>query len=231
MIFRFKQFTILDRQVAMKIGTDSVILGSWAKPWQAKSALDIGSGSGIIAMMLVQRFPFLEFDAIEIDPEAYIDLQQNLSQPFFEHKIKPLLGDFNTYKFSCKYDLVISNPPFFEGSDSLELPRKVARHQSKLTINQLINKATSLMNAAASLIIVFPYAQRFELVVEAFKNNLFLCDELLVKDTYDAQYKRCVLHFSNAKPFVVNREILTLKEKGGGITKQFKQLTNDFHLD
>ena len=111
--FRFKQFNIVQENAAMKVGTDSVLLGSWAPSTNPKRILDIGTGTGILALMLAQRFSRAELIAVELDRDALVDAEFNVAHSNWSERISVLQGDFMDLSFSNHFDLILSNPPYF----------------------------------------------------------------------------------------------------------------------
>ncbi|HAD98424.1 MAG TPA: hypothetical protein DCG19_13520, partial [Cryomorphaceae bacterium] len=113
--FHFKQFTIHHNRCAHKVGTDGVLLGAWAQAPSPLHILDIGSGSGLIALMLAQRFPHAQITGIELDHDSYLQSMENVEASPFSERVHILHADFRNYNFEGKtFDLIVSNPPFFE---------------------------------------------------------------------------------------------------------------------
>ena len=111
--FRFKQFEIYQDQTAMKVGTDGVLLGAWANLESGINILDVGTGTGLISLMLAQRFENAIVDAVEIDLEAYKQAQENFKESNFSSRISISHTSFQQFYSTIKYDLIVSNPPFF----------------------------------------------------------------------------------------------------------------------
>src|SRR3954470_3745964 len=145
--FRFKNFTVHQDKCAMKVGTDSVLLGSWLNPGNAKEILDIGTGSGIIALMIAQK-SIADIDAIDIDHNAYLQARENflISPWFFRlHASQCSLQEFSN-ESGKKYDLMISNPPYFHhASKPLKEERIQARHHDTLTFDDLVEGVKKLL--------------------------------------------------------------------------------------
>src|ERR1044071_239510 len=138
--FQFKQFTIQQDQCAMKVCTDACILGAWfaAKIPEYSTVLDVGSGTGLLMMMLAQKTRS-EIYGIEIDLPSYKQLKENISQNKWKERLKVFPGDARTYAFPVKYDFIITNPPFFENDLPAETEREqVAKHSKQLTLDEVI---------------------------------------------------------------------------------------------
>ncbi len=231
MSFRFKQFSITDDNSAMKVGFDAVILGSYADIHSAKNILDLGAGTGIISLMLAQRFPNISIDALEIDKQAYIDLQTNINNSPWSDIVTALNADFINNKFEKHYDCIVSNPPFYIPSKSNNSEsRKLARYADALNPNTLCNKAFSTLNSSGELIIIYPFELRIKFIRAAFENGFWLCNQLVISDTDINNPKRVILKFSKAKPQLPTMDDIIIKKVEGGYTSKFYELTKDFYL-
>src|SRR5690625_4321987 len=163
--FKFKKFTIHQDRCAMKIGTDAVLLGSWVEvSSHVKSILDIGSGTGILALMLAQRSQADFIDAIEIEPNAYEQAVGNFENSIWSDRLFCYHGDFKEFaqEIDNTYDLIVCNPPYFDTSNvndySSSFERKTARFKSALSYQELIIGIRKLLSPSGlfSLIIPFP---------------------------------------------------------------------------
>ncbi|MFC2080428.1 tRNA1(Val) (adenine(37)-N6)-methyltransferase [Bacteroidota bacterium] len=232
--FRFKKFTIQQDKCAMKVGTDGVILGAWTDIADAQTALDIGTGTGLLALMLAQRSSSIHIDAIEIEKEASFQASQNVSKSKYSSQITVLNRDFNIFWKGCnaKYDLIISNPPFFYDSMKPESQgRKHARHTETLSIDQILSSSKEILSPQGRLSIIFPA----ELVEGAIENAedccLFPIRILYIKPTPEKTPKRVCLEFSFNKKDTLLETIVI--EDGGrhNYSDEYRELTKDFYLD
>ena len=230
MSFIFKQFSINDRNTPMKVGIDAVLLGSWVDVSDNIRILDVGSGSGIIALMLAQRFPKSVITALEINVDSYSDLQENINNSPWQNRIKTLNIDFNRWSCNNKLDLIISNPPFFDVSNSMNEGRRFARQFTSLTPNQLCASSRMLLNTNSSFVVIFPYAQRHEFILSALSNGFYLFKELRIRDNVLSKFKRSILFFKNSRVHSIEQEELILKQEDGSFSKEFKELTKQFYL-
>ena len=231
MAFRFKQFSLEDSNSPMKLGTDAVLLGAWAKANSGDEILDIGSGSGIVSLMLVQRIPKAKICAVEINKLAFTDLVGNINNSRWKTRINPINSDFGSFQFLSFYNLIVSNPPFFDIDNSIiSHGRKVARQKDTLTPQIICNRAKELLKDDSSLIVIYPYSSRNEFIKEALLCGLVLFEELKVRDNPNAEFKRSLLHFKNIKIKNVIIEELCIKDIEGQYSTEFKQLTKDFYL-
>ena len=153
--FRFKQFAVLNDKTAMKVGTDGVLLGAWCDVCEAKSVLDVGTGCGLIALMIAQRNADCNIDCIDIDEGAIEEARINADNSPWSDRIHPFMSDFKQFICDKKYDLIVSNPPFFNnGVLAPDKSRQNARHTVELSFEQLIHKAISLLSDKGKLCLI-----------------------------------------------------------------------------
>jgi tRNA1Val (adenine37-N6)-methyltransferase len=231
--FRFKQFTIHQDRCAMKVGTDGVLLGAWADCVHAARILDIGTGTGLIALMLAQRSRAV-IDAIEIDEAAARQATENVLQSPFADRISVSLISFQEFyqKNNLKYDLIVSNPPYF--NRSLKPPaenRTTARHTDTLPFEALINGVKNLLADSGHFALILPTAEGEEFIVLAEKADLFCVKKVSVYPREDGVVKRLLLLFS-AKKSDCKLSDLVIETAGRHIySEEYKNLTKDFYLD
>ncbi len=165
-MFRFRQFGIDDSMTAMKVGTDSVLLGAWAlDSLTPRRILDIGTGTGIIALMLAQRFDMARITAIEIDPDAASQARFNVAQSKWCDRIDIVTGNILQYRSDDPFDAVVSNPPFFnEPLQSPDVRRAISRHESALTLGRLIGLASGLLSDGGVFAFIAPSIRLDELI-------------------------------------------------------------------
>jgi len=219
-MFQFKQFTIEQELCAMKVGTDGVLLGAWAKG--GPRILDIGTGTGIIALMMAQRYPEAQVTAIDIDEGAVRQAEQNVSQSPFLGRISVLQQAVQEHL--GEYESIVSNPPFF--IDSLQAPdeqRNMARHTATLSYAELMKAAYRLLadNGEFSVVIPFDYRRRME--DEAVFVGFFPSRVCGVKTTERKPAKRYLLAFRK-HPCPCHKEQLTIG------SEDYQALTSAFYL-
>ena len=164
--FRFKQFTVFHDKCAMKVGTDGVLLGAWTRVDNAAEVLDVGTGTGLVALMVAQRNPQARVVAIDLDGQAVEQAKENIGNSPFADRIAVELSDFRHYVQYCpkRFDLIVSNPPYF--SDSLLPPdkgRAKARHSVSLTLDELLLSARNCLKDHGMLSLILPYDKNDEL--------------------------------------------------------------------
>ncbi|MCK9207802.1 MAG: methyltransferase [Salinivirgaceae bacterium] len=231
--FAFKQFKILQEKSAMKVGTDGVLLGALADVSHAKTILDIGTGTGLIALMLAQRSR-AAIDAIEIDEDAFEEACQNVATSPWPGRIR--LFYLSLQEFSRKpgkgYDLIVSNPPFFSNSLTSEnLQKNLARHNTSLTPTQLIEGAHHLLASSGIFQLILP-AENTQLFIELGAGcHLFCQNKIWIKPTPEKAPKRVVLTFGRNKVTCIEKTLVI--ESGGRhvYSPTYRELTKDFYLN
>ncbi len=225
--FRFKQFTIHQNRCAHKVGTDGVLLGTWARHPSPGKILDVGSGSGLISLMMAQRFPQTEIVGVEKDRASYEQSLENIAASPFSDRIKIYLSDFLDWKTDERFDMIVSNPPFFMGAfSSCDIIRDNARHEQSLPHQNIITKAVEYLNGSGTLSLILP-------VEEAKKinsgDNLFLIRKTTVKGQPKAKDKRVLLEFTHM-PQKTILDSLILRDAYGDSSLAHKKLAGDFLL-
>lgn len=235
MSFTFKQFHITDDHTAMKVGTDGVLLGAWAKG--GLKVLDIGTGTGLIALMMAQRFPTAQIDAIEIDKGALEDARFNVSQSPFNNRINIINSPLQDYK-PCNetqeegiYDAIVCNPPYF--INSLKNPlqqRTTARHTDSLSHQELIYHSKRLLKPNGSLSIIIPSNNKDILEAEAVFNGLPILKITNIKTKSSKPAKRCLIEFGKDATTECKIEEQVLNDDMGARTMWYKNLTQAFYI-
>jgi len=199
--FSFKQFTIYQHLCAMKVGTDGVLLGAWANTENTKRILDIGTGTGLIALMLAQRTN-AQIDAIDIDNDAVLQALDNVkNSPWCEriNVYKTALQDFRLNETE-KYDLIVSNPPYF--NNSLKAPkanRTIARHTASLTHVDLLEHSKRLMTENGIICLILPVNEGLKIIDLGLNNGLFCNKMVYVHPTPNSKPIRLLLELSKIK--------------------------------
>ena len=233
--FTFKQFHIVDNHTAMKVGTDGVLLGAWAQG--GKKILDIGTGTGLIALMMAQRFPLADIDAIEIDKGAFEDAQLNVSQSPFNDRINIInccLQDYQLCHETCTegvYDAIVCNPPYF--INSLKNPlqsRTTARHADSLSLQELIYYAKRLLKTKGTLSIIIPYDNKDILEAEAIFNGLSVLKLVNIKTKSSKPAKRCLIEFGKDATKQCEEEEQVLTTDKGTRTEWYQNITQEIYI-
>lgn len=231
--FQFKKFTVYHDKCAMKVGTDAVLLGAWADTSFCRNILDIGTGTGIIALMLAQRSQ-ATVEAIDIDKEACVQATENVAASPYTERIKVVhasCADFAASNQQKRYDLIVSNPPYF--INSLKCPdnkRTVARHTDTLLLSDLIREAQTLLSPSGRIALVLPYERLEEVKALASANHLYICRQTDVIPTPGAAPKRLLVELSTTEENIKNRDTLTIEEARHQYTPEYIALTKEFYL-
>jgi len=228
--FQFKQFTIYQDKCSFKVGTDGVLLGACAEITGATHILDIGTGTGLIALMLAQRSN-AEIVAIEPDTDSFVQASQNFKKSQWSNRIKAENTDLQSYNPEQKFNLVVTNPPYF--TDSLKNPddrRASARHNVLLNNDELLRGVSRLMEEEGRLQVIMPYAEGNVLIAEAQAYGLYCCDILKIKPLPSSEVRRMILTFSRYRK-KASEKFLTIEHgKRHEFTEEYKNLTRDFYL-
>jgi tRNA1Val (adenine37-N6)-methyltransferase len=231
--FNFKQFTINQDLCGQKVGTDGVILGAWADIINCEKVLDIGSGTGLIALMLAQK-SVSEIIAIEIDKNAYQQSKENIENSKFSVQIKVLNTSIQEYSSTTniKFDLIVSNPPFFQHHlKSENEQRKIARHSETLNFEELINSSINILDKNGRFCVIIPKDDEINFTNICFEKNLFLNKILNVKPTPSKLPKRVLLEFSFENSVTVLDEIIIEENGRHQYSEKYKELTKDFYIN
>ncbi|MCJ7759319.1 MAG: methyltransferase [Gillisia sp.] len=231
--FQFKEFSIDQDRCAMKIGTDGVLLGAWTSVQDAYSILDIGAGTGILALMLAQRSNAEQIDALEIDEDAYEQCVENFENSSWADRLfcyHAALDEFTEEMEDEKYDLIISNPPFYtEDYKSGDTARNMARFAESLPFEELIKFASELLSDEGSFAVIIPYSEEKYFLKLSEKVNLFPNRITRVRGTESTPLKRSLLQLSfSEKPFSSNELILEVSRHN--YTQDYQKMVAPFYL-
>ena len=232
--FQFKQFRIVQERSAMKVGVDGVLLGAWATVEGAKRILDIGSGTGMIALMMAQRNSTAIIDAVEIEPDAFQESLFNIKQSPWSERIKVMCSSFQEWaeKSGLKYDLIISNPPYFDnGVKSLLESRAQARHSDGLPLSELVSGISGLLNKNGRVSLVLAAESLTELQQLVQLNNLFISRICRVKPNPQKPIFRILVEICEMECTVAEEELLIEYETHFDYTPEYRELTKDFYLN
>ncbi len=225
--FQFKQFAIHQNLNPQKVGTDSMLLGAWSNA-KHNHILDIGTGTGILALMLAQQNPNSKIIAIEPDLISLEEAQTNFSESPFANQIQGIQSSLQDYKRGFKFDLIISNPPYFENSTLSENNSKnKARHTLDLPIDDLYKHATALLSEDGLLNLIFPYDLEEIHFSTAQKHNLFLTKILRTKKE-NGEFKRTLVSFSYKNEMAEESEMI-VKYTDNSYSKEYIEMTKDFY--
>ena len=228
--FRFKQFGISQQRTAMKLGTDAVLLGAVACVPDDGTVLDIGTGTGIVAIMAAQRSSNARITGIELNGEACADAVANAAASPWSDRIEVVRGDVRTFDPGRRFDCIVSNPPYYEGQTrSGDAGRDMARHDGDLTYAELMRSAARLLADEGTCTVIIPADCTADMVREANANGLFLSRETAIVTREGKAARRTILQFRR-KVETITAETITVRDKDGNYTEQYAGLTRDFYL-
>lgn len=232
--FRFKQFTIQQEHTAMKVGTDGVLLGAWTSvPGPGARVLDIGTGTGLIALMISQRTMDVAVDALEIDSSSAKQAIENFQNSPWKDRISCIHSSFQDYSSQKKsqYDLVICNPPFFSGSSKTpSKERNLARHDDSLSLEDIFKGSVALMKKKSIISLVLPVYKQ-EQALDLAREYLMCCSRRThVIPAPGKSIKRVLLEFSFIQGTCSEEEITIETDKRHIYSDRYKNLTDPFYL-
>ena len=231
--FRFKQFSVAQDHCAMKIGTDAVLLGAWTNlDSQPNSILDIGAGTGVLALMLAQRSGTELIDALEIDDAAYEQCVGNFEASDWGDRLfcyHASLDEF-TEEIEDQYDLIISNPPFYTDTFKTENEeRNKARFEDAMPFTELLKSISKLLSPTGQFNVVIPFSEEISFIELASKEGLYPSRTLHVRGQESSSVKRSLICFTFEKQTIETQE-LTIEIARHQYTKEYINLTKDFYL-
>lgn len=228
--FRFKQFTIQQDKCAMKVGTDSVLLGAWVSKAQG-NLLDVGCGSGLLALMMAQRFLNVNIDAIDIDEGAYVQTIENVAASKWRDKISVSNCSLQQFSANKKYQLIFTNPPYFVSSfKASNKARNTARHTTELPFEELIYSVLNLLADDGVFALILPVVESNLFIDLAINEGLFLNRKCLIKPNKNKPVKRVMMEFSLHKNTLIEEHLTIETDKRHYYTKEYISLTKDFYL-
>lgn len=207
--FQFKQFTVWHDKCAMKVGTDGVLLGAWTPVQHFLRILDVGTGTGLVALMLAQRSQ-AAITALEIEPLAAMQATENIARSPWQGRIEVVVADFKHYRPEATFDVIVSNPPYFV--DSMKCPdnsRSVARHNNDLTYTDLLQGVHALLSPHGAFTLVIPtdVAERVKAIAETF--CLYPSHQLFIITKPGGISKRTLITFTFTRQECQQEELLT----------------------
>ncbi len=231
--FQFKQFKVQQDKCAMKVGTDGVLLGAWVKiNKDLDSVLDIGTGTGLIALQLAQRSVCQTIDALEIEANAFEQAVENFENSQWGDRLFCYHASLDEFanEIDDTYDLVISNPPFYDNSfKELEHKRALARHTKSLTFEELLFHTSKLLSEKGTCAFIIPYNEEMKFLELASGNNLFPQRITRVKGNIQTNFKRTLIQLSFSKMPPKIKE-MAIEIERHIYTEDYKNLVLDFYL-
>lgn len=227
--FKFKQFTVWHDKCAMKVGTDGVLLGAWVDVDNATNILDVGTGTGVVSLMLAQRSK-ASIIGVEIDECASNQALYNVSNSIWSNRIKIINEDYLLYEPEKRFDVIVSNPPFFENSiKSPDDKRSLARHVDSLNYETLLSKSARILTEDGSFSLIIPTdaADGVERIANGL--NLYPAKRLQIVTKPGLAPKRCIITFKfNHRKCLV--ETILIEKERHIYSPEYIELTKEFYL-
>ena len=231
-VFQFKYFSVNQSRSALKVGTDAMVLGTLISTDHKKVGLDIGSGTGVLSLMVAQKNPEISVDAVELELESFNDCTENFTNSPWRNRLNAIALDFLEMQTEKKYDLIFSNPPFFENSqENIEKAKTMARHTKSLPLDLLFEKVANLLDSNGSFWVILPFSAEKRAIQLANTAGLILIDEFIIEGK-PAQAVRIVFHFQQAKKdksAAVNMHTFLIRNADNSYSNQYKKATAAFH--
>ena len=230
--FQFRQFVVHQQRCAMKVGTDGTLLGAWAAaPSGQCRILDIGTGTGLIALMMAQRYPEAEVTGIDIDEDAVAQADENVRLSPFSERVRIYRQDIVNFTDIIGFDAIVSNPPYFV--DSLACPddqRTIARHAVSLTYEQLMYQAYRLLKDEGRFSVVVPSDCRAKIEAAACLEGFFTTCVCLIKTTPRKQPKRQLIEFQKHPVSELDISEGIIEVSPNVRSEWYQQLTKEFYI-
>ena len=228
--FQFKQFEVFQDRTAMKVGVDSVLLGAWVKCEHAKFILDIGTGSGIIALMLAQRNHDAMIEAIEIEENAADQAGENFLLSPWRNRLQVFHTSLQQFKTKIKFDLIVSNPPYFE--NALKTPsaeRNLARHTDHLSFEEIFHFGKEMLSLTGKFGFIIPVSEEKRMREAALREGFYPAEICYVCTLAHKPPKRVLITFDRITDRPETRYI-SIKNENDTFTEEYIVLTKDFYL-
>lgn len=218
----------------MKVGTDGILLGAWSQTTGKKRALDIGTGTGLVALMLAQKEPSLDISALEIDTDALSQAKENIANSPWSAQVSLVSGDVIQWALDCneRFDLIVSNPPFFSGSlKSTDQKRNLARHNEHLSFEQLLSSAKKVVSDEGVFDLILPMSERENFLAACLQRGWYEEKHLLISHNIEKPPIRFLTRVRLSPSVNLSSNCLAIRNMDGGYSDAFKTLCRDYYLN
>ena len=225
--FQFKNFSLNQSAKVFRVGTDGVLLGASVCVQSAENILEIGTGTGLIALMIAQRNTTAKITALDINEEAVTLADENFRNSPYKSRLSVLHCDFKNFESDEKFDLIVSNPPYFEENPSGK--DVMARQQTELSFRDLIKNASGNLSPTGRLSVIIPFASCDNFEEICLENQLFLTKKITILGIKTSAPKRLILEFATEKKTLTESEFV-IEKSPRTYSDQYLELTKDFHV-
>lgn len=231
-IFHFKQFSVQNEKSAMKVNTDSVLLGAWAEiPEDSKIGIDIGSGTGLLALMIAQRNPKIKITGIEIEKNAFEESKINFKNSPYSKRLKAVNLPLQKFETEVKFDVIISNPPYFVNDLKNQTQNKTtARHTDSMSFEELLFFAENNLSNYGKFSLVLPKIESQLFIFLSEKTSLHLQQVAFIQPNSAKSVNRVLMCFGKEKTKLIE-ETFCVYQSQGVYSKEHHELTKDFYLE
>jgi tRNA1Val (adenine37-N6)-methyltransferase len=227
-IFKFRDFEIQQTNAVFKIGTDAMLLGAFIHSSAPKNILDIGSGTGVLSLFCAHKFKNASLISLDIHPEAVALCNINFKSNNIEDRAKAILQEVTTYDSLEKFDLIISNPPYFESSTKNALKHlQIARHQDSLTLASLVFSISRLISEHGTSFLILPFQFEEKIIQLLAKNNLNLIEQISIHSLPEQPW-RIIFVLSKYRSTKIE-ETITIRNYDGSYHESYKKKCGEFH--
>jgi tRNA1Val (adenine37-N6)-methyltransferase len=233
--FQFKQFTIHQDKCAMKVCTDACLFGAWiaqSPQLTAHKILDIGTGTGLLSLILAQNLSNAIIDAVEIDEAAAQQAKENFEASPWKERLTVYTESIQYVNLSTNhlYDIIISNPPFYKNDlKSDNEKRNLALHSAELSLEELVTAVNKFLKDDGSFFVLLPYHRIKYFEESAIEQNLFIKEKIFIKQTPKHNYFRSILWLTK-NPAITTQSEITIMNNENQYTKEFGELLKDYYL-
>ena len=236
-MFQFKQFTIHQENTAMKVTTDGCLFGAWVAHRLSQMGgknlriLDVGAGTGLLSLMIVQQCPDAKIDAIELDPGSLQDCRDNFRNSPWPERLNAIAGDINEFTSIEPYDIIVSNPPFYENElESLDAGRQLAHHGKGLILDNLLSIIKKQLTPGGRFYLLLPWKRNKEIKEMTGSHGLFISSWLLARQTPAHDHFRILVEGRLSDPILSEFNEIVIKNEAGDYTEEFKKLLKEYYL-
>ena len=231
--FSFKKFEIHQDKCAMKVGTDGVLLGAWSEVLHARRVADIGTGTGLVAIMLAQRSEASEIRGFEIDAAAAGQAQSNMQSTPWSGRLYAECGDIKQIwqKYASYFDVIVSNPPFFrENVKCSHEKRNTARHTDDLSFEELVESVSGMLREGGYFNVIIPYEAATDFIGISISKGLYLSRRTNVYTKPHSVPKRVLMEFVKGNAGTVSACNDLILNENGQRTEEYSRLTSEYYL-